>query len=77
MMNFTKTCYFEGCTTQMAAATQAQLESMLLLHIKLVHLDDLLKERAMRMNSIQAKNAEDNMKRFQQLATAGLKKQKF
>ena len=45
---------------------------MLTFHIKLVHLDKLLEERAMRMNSIQAKYADENMKKFQQLASAGL-----
>ena len=44
-----------GCGISTEAQTEAEAESMRILHIKLVHLDDLLAERALKMNSIQKK----------------------
>ena len=72
MTKFTRVCYFAGCVTSMEASTEEIVEGMFLTHIKLVHLDDLLAERTARINSIQAKNAEDNVARYEKLRATGL-----
>ena len=77
MTKVTKVCYFVGCGISMEAPTEEVAEGMFLTHIKLVHLSDLLAERTARINSIQAKNAEENIARYEQLAAAGLKKERF
>ena len=77
MTETTKVCYFVGCGIKMTAPTPEMAEGMFLTHIQLVHLNDLLTERTARINSIQAKNAEDNMTRYQQLAAAGLEKREI
>ena len=72
MSTFKRVCYFSGCDSSMSAPAEDIVEGMFLTHIRLVHLDDLLAERTTRLNSIQAKNAEDNVARFEKLRASGL-----
>ena len=71
-MSFVQNCYFEGCTLRMTAGTQDEVDKMLTLDIQLVHLNTMLEERQLALQRIQAKYAEDNVKRYSQLAATGL-----
>ena len=75
MPDVTKVCYFVGCETTMTGPTESIAEGMFLTHIQLAHMSNIMAKRTARLNSIQAKAAEDNMKRYEKLVAAGLKKE--
>ena len=73
MTTYRRVCYFTECQVEMTSQiSDADVEGMFMTHIKLIHLNDLLAERQTRLNSINAKIAEENLKRYEKLAAAGL-----
>ena len=77
-MTFRRVCYFTECRIEITSErSEADAEGLFLTHVQLVHLNDLLTERQTRLNSLNAKMAEDQVKRYEKLAATGLNRREI